>query len=218
MTDRQTLPDFRSQNGDGRPRPRATGNTYPTATRGSSEAISVPPNWAIVRPSIVGSAVERLKEADPKSAEPDTKTAFYEWASAMIELMPEGRYPSLAGQTAQFVRAPGHIVLFEKIMQVWGIGDSEAAVLLGLEDSRVVRQLLRGVTTLRNRDPKDRLRYIIQIHADLQALLRDDNAEKQWMRARKALLDDASPLEVMLRPQMENLVRVRQFVEHISGR
>ena len=212
MTETSALSDFRNGNGDARPH-RSVGNTYPTATRGSSEAVAVPPTSASRRYLVT--LEDRL---GAPAAYWEAAAHFHERMLAAVENLTTVQHPATGRRIAQFVRAPGQIVLLGKIMQVWGINEAEAAVLLGLEDSNAVGQLLRGVTSLRNQDPKDRLRSIIEIHSDLQALLRDDATEKQWMREPKALLDGLSPLEVMLRPQMTNLLRVHQFVEHISGR
>lgn len=129
-------------------------------------------------------------------------------------------FSALAHEPAPRLKArkTGEVQFFEKLLDVWGLDEQQGGVLLGFPKVEYVRDLLSGAASLRNRDAKDRLRNLIEIRTALDALYRDGTVEREWLREPQPDLEGMSPLDLLLEGSMENLLRVRQFVEYLSGR
>ena len=52
----------------------------------------------------------------------------------------------------------------------------------------------------------------------LWSLFQDLGTENSWLREPHALLDDASPLSLMLSGSMEDLLMTRDYVDSVAGR
>jgi hypothetical protein len=78
--------------------------------------------------------------------------------------------------------------------------------------------LYRGRTSLRTRDEKDRLRAVLRIATDLYALYRDEREIRGWLREQKKRFGGRSAYDLMMEGSMENLLRVKQVLEALSGR
>lgn len=115
-------------------------------------------------------------------------------------------------------RKTGEVQFFERLLDIWNLDEHQGATLLGFEQVSQVRDLLSGAASLRNRDAKDRLRHLFEIHAALDSLYRDEEVEREWLREAQSNLNGHSPLDLLLEGSMENLLRIRQFVEYLSGR
>ncbi len=115
-------------------------------------------------------------------------------------------------------RRTGPVQFFAKLLEVWGLEDDDGAKLLGYEQVAYVRDLLSGAASLRTRDARDRVRYLLEIRAALDELFRDEAVERDWLREIRPELDSNSPLALLLEGSMENVLLVKQFVERISGR
>lgn len=122
----------------------------------------------------------------------------------------EGSYPR--------GRVTGPVRVFARLIEVWGLSESDGATLLGFDDSSSVRKLLTGVTTLGTRDEQDRVRYLFQIHDALHQLFQNDEQESEWLREPRDSLGGNSPLDLLLEGSMYNLLLVKQYVEYLSGR
>jgi hypothetical protein len=112
----------------------------------------------------------------------------------------------------------GQIILFKKIMEDWGFEEQEAAILMGLEDASDIRDIYDGKKPIGNRDASDRLRAILRIAADLDALYRDIRAIRDWMNEPQRDLGGVTPHSLLQEGSMENLLRVKYYVSHLSGR
>lgn len=110
------------------------------------------------------------------------------------------------------------IALFQNIMEDWGFSDEQAATLLGFDDASAMTDLYRGIMTLRQRDAKDRLKAIISIAADLDALYRDSQTVRRWLREPQKKLGGETPLSLLGEGSMANLLRLHQYAEYLSGR
>lgn len=115
-------------------------------------------------------------------------------------------------------RLKGPVAFLANLLRLWDIDDASAAILLGLEDVTLVRNILSGASELPTRDTKDRIRHLFAIRAALDQLFRDGTIESDWLREPRAELGGSSPFDLMLEGSMENLLLVRQFVERVSGR
>ena len=134
----------------------------------------------------------------------------------------QGRGPAqlelLGVPPRQEVRAPGEIVLLQRVMARWAFDDREAARLIGYEDAGWMRSLYTGRSSLRTRDEKDRVRAVLRMATDLQALYRQEAEIRAWLREPKKLLGGASAYDLMMEGSMENLLRLKQFIAVLSGR
>jgi len=117
-------------------------------------------------------------------------------------------------------RKTGPVVTFARLLDRWHLNLRDAAILLGSEstDLSYVKSILRGLTTLSKRDEKDRIVYLFRIKALLASLFRNEDYENEWLRQPHAALGGVSPLTLLLEGSMKNLIRVVDYVEHISGK
>lgn len=115
-------------------------------------------------------------------------------------------------------RPTGPVQYFQKLLEAWGLDEEAGATLLGFEEMSHLRDLLRGTVSLRRRDAKDRLRYLLEIDMALNALFRNEEAIKAWLRQPLEELGNESPLDHLREGSMEHLLRLNQLVEFLSGR
>lgn len=115
-------------------------------------------------------------------------------------------------------RPTGPVQFFEKLVEAWGLDEGAGATLLGFEETSHLRDLLRGTVSLRRRDAKDRLRYLLEIDIALNALFRNEEVIKAWLRQPLEELGSESPLDHLREGSMEHLLRLKQLVEFLSGR
>lgn len=117
------------------------------------------------------------------------------------------------------VRPAGQIVLFHRVMEQWALNDDDAAKLLGFPTPRIIRELYAGLGGLDQRDAQDRLRAVIKIASLLHAVYGGSLAAiRSWLAASEELLGNQSPVDLLREGSMENVIRVRQLVEHMAGR
>ena len=105
-------------------------------------------------------------------------------------------------------------------MSTWKLSEAEIAALLGFESNQVtlVKNILRGSTTLPGRDAKDRISVLFEMRKTLSGLFRDEEVERRWLREEKDLLDGKSPMNQMLSGSFENLLWVRDYISHVAGK
>jgi hypothetical protein len=116
-------------------------------------------------------------------------------------------------------RITGPVRTFQKLLAGWGLDQQDAAILLGADpsNSHYVESILCGRITLRHRDEKDRIVYLLRLKALLTSLFRDEQFENEWLRQRHAGLGGRSPLELLREGSMRNLMRVVDYVETLGG-
>jgi len=109
--------------------------------------------------------------------------------------------------------------LFSKLLNFWQLDQRAGAILLGYGPQGISRidPILNGVTYLTTRDEKDRIAELFRIRKLLRALFRDRDTENSWLREPNKALENRAPLDLLLEGSMENVLRVRQFVETIAG-
>lgn len=137
-----------------------------------------------------------------------------------------GRHPSqldaapLPVRPEQAVRGKitGPVKFFSKLLDLWGLAEDDGAILLGFESKQDYTDILRGVSSLKNKDSKDRVRYLVKIRVGLRELFRNDESERMWLRERQPELGNESPLDLLLEGSFLNIIRVEQYVARISGR
>ncbi|WP_072386558.1 antitoxin Xre/MbcA/ParS toxin-binding domain-containing protein [Hyphomicrobium sp. CS1BSMeth3] len=188
-------------------------NTNPLATWGSSSSESELGPYAFERAS-PSAFVEKVQEG-------------YERRYALFEVHPDlmvrtsGAIFALQVKTAQpnaSPRAAGQVVLFRKTMEEWGFTGQEAATLLGFESASDIQDIYEGRKPVGHRDANDRLRAVLRIAADLDALYQDAAVIRDWLSEPQNDLDGATPRSLLLEGSMENLLQVKYYVAHLSGR
>jgi hypothetical protein len=119
---------------------------------------------------------------------------------------------------AEVLKPPGQVVLFQKIMEDWGFSDQEAAMLLGFEAESDIAEIYLGTKSVEHRDGNDRLRAVLRIATDLDALYQQVAAIRDWLSEPQRDLDGATPRSLLTEGSMENLLRVKYYVAYLSGR
>jgi len=112
----------------------------------------------------------------------------------------------------------GPVQFFLKLIELWRLDSENACKLLGYEpaDIQHVDQVLSGQLPI-SRDLKDRITNLLVIRKRLSGLFRDTDTENEWLRERHVELGNKSPIELILNGSMENLLLIKEFVEHVSG-
>ena len=117
-------------------------------------------------------------------------------------------------------RLTGPVKFVVRLMSTWDLPAAEITTLLGFESNQVtlVKNILRGSTTLPGRDAKDRISVLFEMRKTLSGLFRDEEVERRWLREEKDLLDGKSPMNQMLSGSFENLLWVRDYISHVAGK
>lgn len=109
--------------------------------------------------------------------------------------------------------------VFAKLLQFWNLDAQAGAALLGYQASGVqqLEDILNAVAYFKTQDEFDRVAELFEIRRLLHGLLRDREAENQWLRQPQAVLGNRAPINLLLERHMEGVLRVRQFLETIAG-
>ncbi len=112
------------------------------------------------------------------------------------------------------------IRFLNNLLESWQLKATHAIALLGLDpdDESYARALLTGRAPLKGRDAKDRIAHLYQIRKTLSALFRDESVENEWLREPHTLLNERSPMDLILEGSMEHLLLVREYVDAAAGR
>ena len=129
-----------------------------------------------------------------------------------------GIAPGMA--TASPGRPTGPVQFMLKLLEHWRLDSGQAVGLLGFDrsDADYVRSMLDGRERLRGRDVRDRIACLYGIRKSLRFLFQDLETENAWLREPHRLLDDESPMDLLLGGSMENLLIVRDYVDTLAGR
>jgi hypothetical protein len=119
---------------------------------------------------------------------------------------------------ARALKPSGQIVLFQRIMEDWGFGEPEAATLLGFETASDISEIYHGRRSVGHRDANDRLRAVLRMGADLDALFGEVAAIREWLSEAQRDLGGMTPRSLLTEGSMENLLKVKQYIAFLSGR
>lgn len=112
----------------------------------------------------------------------------------------------------------GIVESFSEICNRWSIEESQAAVLIGLEDNVALgKEVLRGAVLPFTRDIEDRMAILVGISIGLGTLFDESvDEERRWLNTNiEEILD--SPIRFMLEGSMRNLLVVSEIVLRIRG-
>jgi hypothetical protein len=117
-------------------------------------------------------------------------------------------------------RITGPVRLIQQVARSWSLTDKELASLLAYPSARFAADLLSGKLTFAgNEDRADRARLMYLVHSTLSDLFLDQGQEEHWIRARSALLNNDTPLHVMMMRRIPGMIAVREVVEqHLANR
>jgi hypothetical protein len=191
-----------------------TPNTVPTATS-SSTSVTLPLTVSIsehldLSPLNVLTGSPAIHQTF-QAAHGSLSRSFAAAISVLHAITPAR--PVLSG------RKTGPVLFVEKLLSAWKLSLEQGASLLGFDDARSLSHLLAGLTTLKGRDAKDRVRHLFEIREALFKLFGgDESAERYWLREPASLLGNKAPLDLLVDGSMENLLRTKQYVEYVAGR
>jgi hypothetical protein len=105
------------------------------------------------------------------------------------------------------------INLFSK----WGVKDADAAVILGGLSTKTVQRWRDGDYGRVSRDMADRMSNLLGIHKALRVVFSDPKRGYDWMNAENSAFADVSALDVLRRGGMEDLIRIRRYLDSVRG-
>lgn len=112
---------------------------------------------------------------------------------------------------AAMARAAVH--LFAK----WGVTDAQAAVLLGGLSARTWARWKVGDIGRIPRDLKSRLSNLMGIHKALRIIFTDTERAYRWVKRPNDAFGTDTALDVMLRGELTDLMRVRHYLDSVRG-
>ena len=117
-------------------------------------------------------------------------------------------------------RLTGPIQFVLKLLEFWRLETNDAVGMLGFDpaDADHVAAVLGGREQFRGRDVRDRISHLFWIRNTLWSLFRDLEVENDWLRESHSMLDDRSPLSLLLGGSMEGLLLAREYVDAVAGR
>ena len=190
------------------------GNTNPMATCGStfaSDAPVIPGQWLR---GALRAEMERLTDHDVIQG--GSMGSIFAAHSMGARVLARGLVGSVA--EVKVLRPAGQVVLFQKVMEQWAFSETEAATLLGFEDAADIRAICEGRKLVGHRDANDRLRAVLRIAADIDALFDDKDAIRDWLNEPQKDLGGNTPRALLTEGSLESLLQVKYYAAHLSGR
>ena len=120
----------------------------------------------------------------------------------------------------EFDRLASPVKFVLKLLEFWDLKADDSVGLLGFDpmDADHVAAVLGGTGRFRGRDVGDRISHLFWIRKTLWSLFRDIETENQWLREPHSMLDERSPLSLLVSGSMEDLLLAREYVEAAAGR
>ena len=102
------------------------------------------------------------------------------------------------------------------LMRLWGVTDTQAALLLDLPVRTYARWKADGAGRM-GRDGKARLSNLMGIHKALRSIFRDPQRGYDWVRKPNAMFGGKTALDIMLGGELTDLMRVRRALDAERG-
>ena len=102
------------------------------------------------------------------------------------------------------------------LMRLWGVTDTQAALLLDLPVRTYARWKADGAGRM-GRDGKARLSNLMGIHKALRSIFRDPQRGYDWVRKPNAMFVGKTALDIMLGGELTDLMRVRRALDAERG-
>jgi len=103
-----------------------------------------------------------------------------------------------------------------KLMRLWGVTDTQAAVLLDLPVRTYARWKADGAGRM-GRDGKARLSNLMGIHKALRGIFREPQRGYDWVTRPNAMFAGKTALDIMLGGELTDLMRVRRALDAERG-
>lgn len=103
-----------------------------------------------------------------------------------------------------------------KLFAKWDVTDEQASTLLDMNLRTFRRWKAEGAARL-SRDAKARLSNLMGIHRALRLIFGDSARVYEWVKAPNAAFEGLSALDVMLRGDLTDLMRVRRYLDAERG-
>jgi hypothetical protein len=105
------------------------------------------------------------------------------------------------------------VVGFFRIMELWGVGNTEARRLLGSPPQRTFFEWKAGRVRRIPEDALRRIGYVAGIYKALQILYTDPAQADGWVRRPNRFFGEQTPLERMAAGDVTDLAAVRAYVD-----
>ncbi len=102
------------------------------------------------------------------------------------------------------------------LFRLWGVSDTQAALLLDLPP-RTFARWKKGEVSRISRDGKARLSNLMGVHKALRIIFRDPEAAYGWVKRPNGTFGGRSALDVMLGGELTDLMRVRRYLDAERG-
>ncbi|MDZ7602554.1 MAG: antitoxin Xre-like helix-turn-helix domain-containing protein [Hoeflea sp.] len=99
----------------------------------------------------------------------------------------------------------------------WGVTDVDAATILGGISPKTYRRWKAKDYGRVTRDLADRMSNILGIHKALRIIFAEPGAGYAWIGAANSTVGGRSPLDVMKRGGMDDILRVRRYLDSVRG-
>lgn len=104
-----------------------------------------------------------------------------------------------------------------RLLEHWQVSDAQAATLLGDISPRTFQRWKQGHYGRVSVDGAARLSNLMGIHKALRLLYSEAERGYRWIGQPNAAFGGASPLHVMLRGNLTDLMRVRRYLDSYRG-
>lgn len=103
------------------------------------------------------------------------------------------------------------------LIKAWDLTDAEAKTLLGgISTSTLSRWKNHNFPTF-SRDLRMRMAHLIGIHKGIRFLFKEPERGYRWVKRGNEMLQGRSPLKIMLGGELEDLSRMRQWLNSLRS-
>lgn len=106
---------------------------------------------------------------------------------------------------------------FFRIMDAWGVRDSDAQVLLGRPSRTTFYAWKKGEGGKLSHDTLERVSYVLGIYKALQVLFSNPNQADAWIKKPNVAFGGQSALEHALGGRVVDLAHVRRYLDFVRG-
>lgn len=126
----------------------------------------------------------------------------------MRDIQPTTRAPEFGADQTR-----NALIGFFRIMDLWGVGNAEARILLGAPAERTYFAWRAGQNARLSADTLRRIGYIAGIYKALQILYSDAGLADSWIKRPNRAFGDQPPLMRMAAGDVTDLAAVRGYLD-----